>query len=281
MLAERLPGILPPLTRQQALEATAIHSVAGELPPGVGLLTAPPFRAPHHTASASAVVGGGSGRPGPGRSAWRTTACCSSTRHPSSPPASSTACASRWSRGAWCCTGPGGRSTTRRGSSSSWRRTRARAAWRPRPRTPVPARAAPAVRVAAVRAAPGPDRPAARDARGDPGRPARRARLGGEPPRWSRPGSPPHGSGWPRGWPAPRGGSTPRCPVPCCGGLAAALGGGGRCRATARPGGADGARVDRVLRVAWTLADLAGRDKPGRRRRPRGAGLPGVARWAA
>ncbi len=65
MLARRLPGILPPLTREEALEVTRIHSVAGLLPPGRPLVSAPPFRAPHHGASAPAVVGGGSGpRPG-------------------------------------------------------------------------------------------------------------------------------------------------------------------------------------------------------------------------
>jgi len=65
MLARRLPGILPPLTRQEALEVTRIHSVAGLLPPERPLLTVPPFRAPHHGASAPAVVGGGpSPRPG-------------------------------------------------------------------------------------------------------------------------------------------------------------------------------------------------------------------------
>jgi magnesium chelatase family protein len=65
MLARRLPGILPPLTRSQALEVTRIHSVAGMLPPGRALLSAPPFRAPHHGASAPAIVGGGpSPRPG-------------------------------------------------------------------------------------------------------------------------------------------------------------------------------------------------------------------------
>jgi len=65
MLARRLPGILPPLTRAEALEVTRIHSVAGLLPLGRPLVTAPPFRAPHHTASAPAIVGGGSGpRPG-------------------------------------------------------------------------------------------------------------------------------------------------------------------------------------------------------------------------
>ncbi len=65
MLARRLPGVLPPLTFDEALEATAIHSVAGTLPHGVGLLMERPFRAPHHTISDAALVGGGSiPRPG-------------------------------------------------------------------------------------------------------------------------------------------------------------------------------------------------------------------------
>jgi magnesium chelatase family protein len=65
MLARRLPGILPRLPPEEALEVTRIHSVAGLLPPGRPLVTVPPFRAPHHTASVSAIVGGGSSpRPG-------------------------------------------------------------------------------------------------------------------------------------------------------------------------------------------------------------------------
>jgi magnesium chelatase family protein len=65
MLARRLSGILPPLTLEEALEVTRIHSVAGILPAGRPLVDRPPFRAPHHTASAPAIVGGGSGpRPG-------------------------------------------------------------------------------------------------------------------------------------------------------------------------------------------------------------------------
>src|SRR5579859_208643 len=65
MLARRLPGILPPLAQEEALEVTRIHSVAGLLQPGRPLVTDPPFRAPHHSASMAAIVGGGSGpRPG-------------------------------------------------------------------------------------------------------------------------------------------------------------------------------------------------------------------------
>jgi magnesium chelatase family protein len=65
MLARRLPGILPLLTRDEALEVTRIHSVAGVLPASQPLVDRPPFRAPHHTASTAAVAGGGPGpRPG-------------------------------------------------------------------------------------------------------------------------------------------------------------------------------------------------------------------------
>src|SRR5438067_8708229 len=65
VLARRLPGILPPLAPSEALEVTRIHSVAGLLVPGRPLISEPPFRAPHHSASTAAIVGGGPGpRPG-------------------------------------------------------------------------------------------------------------------------------------------------------------------------------------------------------------------------
>jgi magnesium chelatase family protein len=60
MLAERLPGLLPPLERDTALEVTAVHSVAGLLSTEQPLITSAPFCAPHHTASLAALVGGGS-----------------------------------------------------------------------------------------------------------------------------------------------------------------------------------------------------------------------------
>jgi magnesium chelatase family protein len=59
MMARRVAGILPPLSFEEALEATSIHSVAGLLPPGTRLLPSRPFRAPHHTISDVALVGGG------------------------------------------------------------------------------------------------------------------------------------------------------------------------------------------------------------------------------
>lgn len=59
MLARRLPGILPPMSADEALEVTAMFSIAGLLPPGAGLVGERPFRAPHHSASAAALTGGG------------------------------------------------------------------------------------------------------------------------------------------------------------------------------------------------------------------------------
>ena len=65
MLARRLPGILPPMSLAEALEATGVHSVAGCLPPGEAVLSSRPFRAPHHTVSDAGMVGGGTPiRPG-------------------------------------------------------------------------------------------------------------------------------------------------------------------------------------------------------------------------
>ncbi|WP_326679951.1 YifB family Mg chelatase-like AAA ATPase [Streptomyces sp. NBC_01237] len=66
MLAERLPAILPPLTRKESLEVTAIHSVAGILPPGEPLVARAPYCAPHHSATMQSLVGGGNGLPRPG-----------------------------------------------------------------------------------------------------------------------------------------------------------------------------------------------------------------------
>ena len=66
MPAQRLPGLLPPLSEAESLEVTAIHSVAGLLSGNMPLITRPPFVAPHHTSSVAALVGGGSGLARPG-----------------------------------------------------------------------------------------------------------------------------------------------------------------------------------------------------------------------
>ncbi|WP_344783014.1 YifB family Mg chelatase-like AAA ATPase [Gordonia caeni] len=66
MLASRLPGILPPLQPGESLEVTAIHSVAGTLPAHHPLITVPPFIAPHHSVSMTALLGGGTGMARPG-----------------------------------------------------------------------------------------------------------------------------------------------------------------------------------------------------------------------
>jgi magnesium chelatase family protein len=65
MMARRLPGIMPPLAFDEAMETTAVHSVAGLLPAGEALVRRRPFRAPHHTISDVALVGGGA-QPRPG-----------------------------------------------------------------------------------------------------------------------------------------------------------------------------------------------------------------------
>ncbi|MDO9498100.1 MAG: ATP-binding protein [Nocardioides sp.] len=65
-IAERIPTILPRLTAEEALELTAIHSLAGTLDPGDGLLTQPPYAAPHHDASKASLIGGGTGYVRPG-----------------------------------------------------------------------------------------------------------------------------------------------------------------------------------------------------------------------
>ena len=66
MLAARLPGLLPDLTEEEAVEVTSVHSIAGTFDASDGLMVRPPFEDPHHTATPAAVVGGGAGVPRPG-----------------------------------------------------------------------------------------------------------------------------------------------------------------------------------------------------------------------
>lgn len=72
MLARRLVGLLPPLTRDEALEVTKVHSAAGITAPTGGLVWEPPFRAPHHGASAVSLVGGGTAALRPGETSLAT-----------------------------------------------------------------------------------------------------------------------------------------------------------------------------------------------------------------
>jgi magnesium chelatase family protein len=65
-IAERIPGILPDLTRTESLELTALHSLAGVLDPGQGMVVRPPYSAPHHDASKASLIGGGRGQVRPG-----------------------------------------------------------------------------------------------------------------------------------------------------------------------------------------------------------------------
>lgn len=67
MLAQRMPGLLPPMSFDEALEVTKIHSIAAMLPAGAALITERPFRAPHHNISLAGLVGGGVGLPRPGQ----------------------------------------------------------------------------------------------------------------------------------------------------------------------------------------------------------------------
>ena len=97
MLARRMPTILPPLSPGEALETTKIHSVAGKAGVAGGLMARRPYRAPHHTISQVALIGGGQS-PRPGEVRWRTTGCCFSTNCPSSGAVCWRCCDSRWKR---------------------------------------------------------------------------------------------------------------------------------------------------------------------------------------
>ena len=74
MLSKRIATIMPPMTIEEAIETTKIHSICGLLDDGNSFCTHRPFRSPHHTISDVGLIGG-STNPTPARSAWRTTGC--------------------------------------------------------------------------------------------------------------------------------------------------------------------------------------------------------------
>lgn len=94
MMAARLPSILPPLTPQEALETSMIHSICGLIEAG-GVSRARPYRAPHHTASMAAIVGGGGGH-SQAKSALPTMASCFWTSYLNLPAPFWKPCASLW-----------------------------------------------------------------------------------------------------------------------------------------------------------------------------------------
>ena len=131
LLAERLPGLLPDLDERRRLEVAALHCVAGRTARPDADRRRPPFRAPHHSASVAAILGCG-------RTARRVTAGRGHAGAPRRavpgrgagvrPTRASRACGSRWSRARLRWTAAAGRDACRPGSSWCWRPTRARAA---------------------------------------------------------------------------------------------------------------------------------------------------------
>ena len=261
MLAQRIAGLLPELSSDEALALAAIRSVAGVLP-AEGLTRTPPFVAPHHSTSMAALVGGGAGSPSRARCRSRTGARSSWTRRPSSRATSSTRCAPRWRRARSGSPGRRAPCAIPPGSSSCSRRTRARA----RPRTIATAYARPSYDAATSGACPGPCSTASTCApaciRSPPCpwsacRPRTRRR--------SAPGS------WPRVRPPRTGGRRTAggatadvpgpalrahfaLPAPVVRPLDAGL----------RSGELTARGADRALRVAWTVADLQGLARPDR-----------------
>ena len=95
MLAKRLPSILPPMTFEETIETTKLHSIAGIMPPNTSLIHTRPFRAPHHTVSAAGLSGGGN-IPNLVKSHWLTMVFCSWMNCPSFPKMLWKYCASLW-----------------------------------------------------------------------------------------------------------------------------------------------------------------------------------------
>jgi magnesium chelatase family protein len=119
MLASRLPGLLPDLSPREALEVSMVHSVAGLLEDG-RLVTRPPFREPHHSASMAAMTGGGN-RAKPGEVSLAHRGVLFMDEMPEFPAPRWRPCGSRWKPGIPPSPAPPPTSPIRRGSSSSAR----------------------------------------------------------------------------------------------------------------------------------------------------------------
>ena len=262
MLAARLPGLLPDLSEADAVEVTAVHSVAGAFDPGDGLLRRPPFEDPHHTATPASVdrrrIRASRARV---RRRGRTAACCSSTRRRSSAPRCCRRCASRSSTASSCCTAPPGTAryparfqlvlaanpcpcgqAVGKGLACTCR-SEQRRRYFGKLSGPLLDRVDLQVELGPARAGAVAGESTARSPRGcSAARAAQADRLGGTP--WRTNGDVP-GSwlrerlGPDRSWSADLDRALDRGTLSLRG-------------------------VDRVLRVAWTLADLAGRAAPGR-----------------
>ncbi|HET7530636.1 MAG TPA: YifB family Mg chelatase-like AAA ATPase [Mycobacteriales bacterium] len=266
MLAERLPGILPPLERDEALEVTGIHSVAGRLPAGYPLVAHPPFYAPHHSTTLAAVVGGGSGIAGPGAVSLAHRGVLFLDEAPEFSPRVLDALRQPLESGQVvlaraagvaqypcrfllvlaanpCPCAAGGRdleASDCRCTAQVRRRYTARLSGPLRDRIDLTVELGPVSRAVLVAGSAGESTAVVRE-RVLAARDRARARLAGTP--WTTSGEVP-GPVLRRRWPL---GADAMAPIR---------------RATAR-GTLSTRGIDRVLRVSWTLADLAGLDRPG------------------
>ncbi len=266
MLAERLPGVLPELSDAEAMEVTGIHSVAGRLAPDRPLVARPPFCAPHHSSTLPAIVGGGSGIAAPGAVSLAhrgvlfldeapefNARVLDALRQPLESGQVTLARAGGIARyparfllvlaANPCPCAAGGRDTGSQGCicpSASLLRYRSRLSGPLRDRVDVVVRLEPVSRLVLTEGARGESSREVR-ARVEAARDRARHRLRDSP--WTTTGEVP-GPALRRHWPVPVEALQP-------------------VRSAAAKGVLSTRGIDRLLKVAWTLADLAGRDAPG------------------